>query len=1515
MHRLSVSALFFLVSAAARGETATTFSPSFSFTGSFSQDTDQREVFFTLPAAGNVLLRTFSYAGGVNGAGTTIPRGGFDPTLSLFDSTGRLVGSNQDGGCGVVAADAVTGMCWDSYLIVALPAGTYSVVLTQSTNTANGPTLQDGFNSFCSAANQNAGNCTQNFTPDPNPGVLPPGFWDETRNQRLASYALDIAGVASTSMPSFTSPSILPGGTVGQVYPAFTFSVQPNGTYVFSVVGGTLPPGLTLNPNTGVLSGTVSTAGTFTFTVQATDGVQTFTQMFTLTVSNVTLLPSPLTILTTALPGGTVGQSYGPFGVSGSGGSGSYSWTAANLPPGLTISTSGQISGIPTSAGTFPNVILTLNDLQTGSSVSSAPLSLTVLNAVLSVSSSGTTGEIALGSSVSTQFRATGGTAPYTWSSTNLPAGLTLNSTTGALTGTPLQPGTFAFTIIATDSQTPHNTFSYPFSLEVFGLVTSSTLPNASAGSPYSQTFSVAGGKGPYTFSSPNLPPGLSLAGPVLAGIPATAGTYVFTIQVTDANGVVATSLETLTVTGPGTLAVAGGVLPGGTVSLAYSQSLSSTGGTAPLRWTPAGGMLPGGLSMGNNGAITGTPNKAGTFTFTAQVTDSTGASASAAFTIVIAPQPLLIYGLSVPTGILGSDYPLQILTGKGGTLPYTFSFTGTLPPGLNFANGQLSGIPTASGTFAISVSLSDSGTPAMTVTSPMQIVVHPSSTDLMLSDVSISFALTQAASGVPPPQNITVRSSNVQQPLNYSVAATPAVTWLDVTGGGTTTPGSISIALDPSATALLASTTPLSAAVVVTCLAPNPCAGNAQTINVSLLVTSPSPELIFTSSLIQFNATGTAALSQTVGFENIGAGSATITSLTAADSWLTVSGVPAALAGGPATSLTFTANPVGVGPGFFRTLVTANSPAGSVQIPVTLSIAQSPTILLSTKGAQYQSTLGSSPGNVQGSFQLITGGGAAVGWTAAVESGASWLSLNGGSASGSVSPSNSQTIGYTINRAGAAALGPAGIFYGTIQIVAAGAANSPQTFEVVLNVAPAGSPAIPDPEPGGLVFTAVAGAGAPASQNVTIYSSSATAIPYSASAATLNGGAWLTLATGVGTSSASNPGVSVVSVNPGTLSTGVYQGTVSYQFSAAAVRSVNVTFIVQAAGAVCAPKVLVPTLTGLVTNFSAGVGLPMPLSVQILQNCGAPLANAQVTATFSNGDPPLALNLAPNLAPNPVNASLGLYSGTWTPQSASPQVTVTATASAAGFSPASAQVTGQISENATPLLTPGGAVHIFDPLLGGAVAPGTILSIFGSNLAPIAVTNTAASLPTVLGNTSVSIGGIPAPLYYVSPTQINAEVPVELVPGDQYEVIVNSAGALSAAGTIYVTGVMPGIAAFANGQIIAQHLDYSLVSTSSPAMPGEYIVFYLAGLGLTDTNVADGAASPSSPLAHPLVTPVLTLNGSNVPIAFVGLTPGFVGLYQINFQIPANAPNGNLELVVSQTGAVSNATTLPVHN
>lgn len=1529
MRRLS--ATFLLAAIAAPGAfsapdaTPRVVSSAGPFVGTFSQDTDQREVFFTLQQAGEVVLRTFSYAGGVTSGGTIIPRGGFDPTLSVFDSSGRLVASNEDGGCGAVAADAVTGLCWDSYLGLVLPAGNYRLVLTQSTNTANGPTLGDSFKYACSAANQNAGICSQNFTPDPNPGVLEAGFWDESRNQRLGSYAVDILGATSATAPSISSSPDLPPGTVGQTYPAFTFNVQPTGAYQWSVAQGTLPPGITLNPNTGVLTGTPLSAGTYIFTVQASDGIQPLQQAVSLTTFNAA---SPLSI-SVVLPPAIVGQFYGPVVVLASGGSGSYSYSAVNLPANLTLSqTGGVISGLPGSVGTFTGIVVTVTDLMSGLTASSGGLSLTILassGTVLSVTSSGTSGEIPLGSSVSTKFSVTGGTAPYTFSALNLATGLTLDPATGQLTGTPQQPGSYSFTIVVTDSQTPANTANYPFSLQVFGLGPV-TLPKATTGSVYSQTFSPAGGKAPFVFSSSNLPPGLSLSGALLSGTPATPGTYSFTVQVTDANGVSSSFAVTLVVSAASSLSVSGGPLPGGAVSAPYSQTLGVTGGTGPYIWSIVSGAVPDGLSLASNGALTGTPSKAGTFSFTAQAADNSGVTATATFTITIAAQPLVLSGLPVPNGIAGAAYPLQILTATGGTAPYTFSYTGMLPPGMTFSNGQLTGTPTSNGTFSISVTLADSAVPPMTVTQAAQILVNPSGPDLILSTASVSFALTVAASGLPAPQNVTIRSSDVQQLLNYSVVPTPAVGWLQVTGAGTgtTTPGSLTLTLDPSATSLPASATPLTTTIVITCVAPSPCAGKAQTVHVSLSVSSPAAQLVFTSSLVEFStaASNPASLTLPVGLQNIGSGAATITSVTAADSWLTVSGSPATVPGGPAVLLSFTANPAGLGTGLSRTTVTANSPNGSVSVPVTFFIPPAATLLLSTKGAQFPSNAGSSPGDNHGSFQLSIAGGGTVGWTATVQAGAPWLSLNASSASGSVGPATPATISYNIDRTAASALSPAGSYYGTIQVASAGAANSPQSFQVVLNVDPSASLPLPDPQPGGLIFTSTLGSVASASQTVTVYSSSPSPIPYSAAATTLSGGSWLTLTPAVGNSSISTPGVSAIAVNPGTLAAGVYFGAVSYQFSAAAVRTVNVTLIVEQqgsssaplesnvtadAGAACTSKQLVPSQTGLVSNFAQGAGLPTPLAIRVLTDCGTPVANAQVIARFSNGDPPLQLALA--------DAGSGLYEGTWTPRSTSPQVTIATTVTAAGFSAVTTSITGLVLPTGVPLLAPGAVVHIYNPLLGGAVAPGTILAIYGSNLAPQAATDSGAPLPAVLAGTSVTIGGISAPLYYVSPSQIDAQLPSELLAGNQYEVIINSSGALSTPGSISVSAAIPGIAAFPNGVVIAQHADYSLVSPASPAKPGEYLVLYLAGLGVTDSAVADGAASPASPLAHPLIAPILSLNGTNVPVYFGGLTPGFVGLYQINFQVPVNIPSGDIQLVVSQAGVASNSTILPVQN
>jgi uncharacterized protein (TIGR03437 family) len=339
-----------------------------------------------------------------------------------------------------------------------------------------------------------------------------------------------------------------------------------------------------------------------------------------------------------------------------------------------------------------------------------------------------------------------------------------------------------------------------------------------------------------------------------------------------------------------------------------------------------------------------------------------------------------------------------------------------------------------------------------------------------------------------------------------------------------------------------------------------------------------------------------------------------------------------------------------------------------------------------------------------------------------------------------------------------------------------------------------------------------------------------------------------------------------------------------------------------------CTASQLVPVQTGLVDNFAQPTAWPTPLAIQVFDNCGSAVGSGQVVVTFSNGDPPLALGLT--------NASTGLYSGTWTPRSTSPQVTITARVTAAGLPTATTRITGEVTANAVPLLSQGGSVHIYNPLVGGAVGQGTILEVYGTHLSTSAMNAPSLPLTTTLNGTSVIVGGIPASLYYVGPNQIDAEVPFELVQGNQYQIVVSSNGALSTPDNLSVTAVTPGIASVhSTGSIVAQHADSTPISTAAPAAPGDVIVMYLAGLGATDVTVADGAPSPFSPLAHPLVTPVLTMNGTQVPLDFVGLTPGLVGLYQINVRVPATMPNGDVSVVVSQNGAASNTAILPVHN
>jgi uncharacterized protein (TIGR03437 family) len=288
------------------------------------------------------------------------------------------------------------------------------------------------------------------------------------------------------------------------------------------------------------------------------------------------------------------------------------------------------------------------------------------------------------------------------------------------------------------------------------------------------------------------------------------------------------------------------------------------------------------------------------------------------------------------------------------------------------------------------------------------------------------------------------------------------------------------------------------------------------------------------------------------------------------------------------------------------------------------------------------------------------------------------------------------------------------------------------------------------------------------------------------------------------------------------------------------------------------------------------------------------------VTASFSNGDAEMFLP----------GDGLGNYSATWVPSFSTAQATVTYDGMAGTLEPYSVSITGGLTPNVGPVLNANGVVHNF--YAAAALSPGLIAQVYGSGLASVPASPGTLPLPDMFNGSGIIISGELVPLYFISGTQVNVEIPAELTPLRQYNILAIVNGAATVQQQIDVNPLQAGIAADTHGQTIAQHADFSYVTTAAPAKPGEVIIIYLAGMGATNPPVASGHASPSTPAVLP-AAPVVTVGGENADVLFFGLTPGDVGLYQINLRVPSDTPSGSAPLIVSQNGIAGNTTMLIV--
>ncbi len=281
---------------------------------------------------------------------------------------------------------------------------------------------------------------------------------------------------------------------------------------------------------------------------------------------------------------------------------------------------------------------------------------------------------------------ASGGTSPYTWAITvgSLPSGLNLDPNTGAITGTPgvAAAGTTNFTAQVTDAnlQTATKALSITVNSNTPS-VTTTSLPNGSVGVAYNSSVAASGGVTPYTWAiilgalpnNLNLDPNTG----AITGSPTAAGTFNFTVQVTDAFAQTATKALSISVNSAPSVVTTS--LPNGTFGVAYNSSVTATGGTTPYSWSIFSGALPASLNLNpSTGAITGTPTAAGTSNFTVMVTDALAQTAARALSIIVtAPVPTLNVpspnsgnqGQSVNVTLTGANFIIgQTTINVGGT-------------------------------------------------------------------------------------------------------------------------------------------------------------------------------------------------------------------------------------------------------------------------------------------------------------------------------------------------------------------------------------------------------------------------------------------------------------------------------------------------------------------------------------------------------------------------------------------------------------------------------------------------------------------------------------------------------------------------------------------------------------------------------------------------------------------------------------------------------------------------------
>jgi uncharacterized protein (TIGR03437 family) len=593
-------------------------------------------------------------------------------------------------------------------------------------------------------------------------------------------------------------------------------------------------------------------------------------------------------------------------------------------------------------------------------------------------------------------------------------------------------------------------------------------------------------------------------------------------------------------------------------------------------------------------------------------------------------------------------------------------------------------------------------------------------------------------------------------------------------------------------------------------------------------------------------------------------------------------------------------------------TLTASGGPA--ITIPLTLEFWPSPpgTPGLMTSQSSIAWTMASGGTLPAASVTVALGGAPGTVyyglpyWYAIVASDGNWLRVNGG-----YSDNGSLPLGignaFSLSLSCASVSLPPGIYTGTLHVLAVppfSYSTYPAPWVVVtvtLTIPYVTPPAAPNLRSSqtSLTFDYQAGSAAPGAQTVSVTTDTGAALGFTAGAASQPVG-WLS----VQTSSASTPANATVAVNPSGLAPGPYNGTVTFTPAAGSALAVPVTLNVHAAPTVSASP------AALAFQWTSGGAKPGSQTIQVMGT------TAGLTFGAAPSDGATWLSVTPASGTAPATLTVAVDPSALNPGPYSSSVVVSGTGSATGRTaiPVSLQVVPPL-----PTITRIGNAASY---AGGSVAPGEMLTLFGTGLGPKVVTDVSpssdGSLPTTLGGVQVQVGGVAAPLVYVSDTQIAAMAPYALAGKSAALAQVTYAGQTSNGVTLPVALTVPGIftadASGAGPGAIA-NADFSLNSPQKPAERGATVVLYVTGEGQTIPGGIDGkitTASPAPPyVPQPALPVTVTIDGQPAEVSFYGEAPGIVaGVMQVNVVVPSGVRSGAVPVVVRVGDTASQTTT-----